>query len=757
MTGFVPPTLATALAERYALRRELGAGGMAIVYLARDVKHEREVAIKVLRAEVAGTLGGERFLREIRLAARLSHPHILPLFDSGEADGTLWYTMPVVDGESLRTRLEREGRLPVEEAVRLATDVADALAYAHAQGIVHRDVKPENILLQGGAGAPAHAFVADFGIGKATGDADASGSLTQLGMTVGTPAYMSPEQAVGEAVDGRSDLYALGCVLHEMLVGEPPFTGPNAQAILAKRFVQLPADVSALREGVPRPVAVAVQRALQRTPIDRPAAAEWARALRTSSSSPALAAVEPTAPALSIAVLPFASLSDDRENEYFGDGVAEEIIDTLARVPGLFVAARVSAAVYKGRQVPLATIGRELNVSTVLQGSVRRAGGRVRITAQLVAVADGYQLWSERYDRDLTDVFAVQDEIAGAIARRLELQFAPATVVAPVTTAQVDAYELVVRGRALTQQRGRAILEGVRCLERALELVPDHVEALVALGAAQRAMGQYLLAPPESAYERARATLERALALAPSHAEAMGYLAMVRFAQGAPLKPTLALWEKSLALDPRLTEVRALYAAWGLGIGGDGTRGAQAERELPRALEEDPLNATVATIGALVLPLLGHGEEAPGHVRRVLEILPEAFAPTYAHCYTLNWAGRASEALVATEDALDRFGRHPWLLHNLVGIYMRLDDRRRADAVYTELAARAVTSRIPHFSLAFALMYLGRLDEALDEAHRSIVANDAPGRTVWLRWGDLHLLQAHDGYDELAAAVRKGG
>ena len=252
-----------ALVGRYAVERELGAGGMATVYLAHDVKHDRDVAIKVMRADLAESLGRDRFLREIQLAAKLTHPHILPLFDSGDADGALYYVMPNVQGQSLRDRMDAQGQLPMHEAVRIASEVAGALDHAHRLGIIHRDIKPENIMLQDG-----HALVADFGIGKAISDTT-NDTLTQAGMSVGTPAYMSPEQAVGEEVDGRSDLYSLGCVLYEMIVGEPPFTGPTVQAVIAKRFVQTPLDVAALREGVPRPVSRAVQQALARVAVDR--------------------------------------------------------------------------------------------------------------------------------------------------------------------------------------------------------------------------------------------------------------------------------------------------------------------------------------------------------------------------------------------------------------------------------------------------------------------------------------------------------
>jgi len=445
-----PERLTGALRDRYRLERELGQGGMATVYLARDVKHDRDVAIKVLRDDVAASVGRERFLREIQLAAKLSHPHILPLYDSGDADGALYYVMPNVQGQSLRDRMDAQGQLPMPEAVRIASEVAGALDHAHRLGIIHRDIKPENIMLQDG-----HALVADFSIGKAISDTT-NDTLTQAGMSVGTPAYMSPEQAVGEEVDGRSDVYSLGCVLYEMIVGEPPFTGPTVQAVIAKRFVQTPLDVAALREGVPRPVSRAVSQALARVAVDRhETAAQFVIAL----NEPDTVAAKSSAPAKSLAILPFENLSADPDNQYFADGIADDILDALVQIDGLHVAARNSAFSFRGKHAALAEIGAALNVSTVLQGSVRKAGNRLRIAVQLVSVSDGYHLWSERFDRELTDVFAVQDEIAAAISAKLHVTFVPpAQPVGKATTAEVEAFELIAKGRALLAQRGARLV-----------------------------------------------------------------------------------------------------------------------------------------------------------------------------------------------------------------------------------------------------------------------------------------------------------
>jgi serine/threonine-protein kinase len=741
-------TVAEALAGNYEVTRALGAGGMATVYLARDHKHNRDVAIKVLRADLAQTLGAERFLREIQLAAKLAHPHILPLFDSGEAGGALYFVMPRVEGRSVRDRLDEVKVLPVSEAVGIAVEVAGALDYAHRHGIVHRDIKPENIMLQDG-----HALVADFGIGKAASDV-ASDTLTQAGMSVGTPAYMSPEQAVGEDVDGRSDIYSLGCVLYEMLVGEPPFTGPNVQAVIAKRFVQTPADVTALREGISRAVARTVRTALARTPIDRyHSAADMIAALREVDALDEPEKTKAHAPAQSIAVLPFTNLSADRDNEYFGDGIAEDIINALSQVSGLHVAARMSAFSFKGRDVDLHTVGEQLNVSTVLQGSVRKAGTRIRITAQLMTVNDGYQLWSERYDRELVDVFAVQDEIAGAIADRLQLTFAPSTTGHRATTSEVEAYELVTRGRALTAQRGRPILAAITCFERAIELAPNSAAALAGLGNALRVKAQYGLGSATECLPLARASLERALEIEPDNAEATGHLAAVLLNAGVTDELIHELWERALVLDPRLSEVRALYGAWGLAILREGREDARADAELRRASADDPRNPIIWAIVAMASAVMGRFEEGVAAAKHGCDIAPGAFAPRYALAWTQTWARHTDDGIATVEGAIEQFGRHHFLLHTLTGLYMQRGDHRRAAAVHAELEARAITSRIPHYSLAMSAMYLGRMDEAIDHAIRSAEVHDAVG-PIWVRWPDLEPLRAHPRYADVLSRTR---
>ena len=358
--------LNAALAGRYTVERELGSGGMATVYLADDLKHRRKVAVKVLRPELASIIGPDRFLREIEIAAKLNHPHILALYDSGRADEFLFYVMPYVKGQSLRHRLHREKPLPIEEAIAVTRDAALALGHAHAQGVIHRDVKPENILLYEG-----EAMVADFGIALAV-SGTAGQRLTERGVWVGTPEYMSPEQALGEeSLDARSDVYSLGCVLYELLVGEPPYTGPTAQAVIAKRLAGPAPGVRRLRATVPGGVEQALLKALATVPADRFAsAAAFAEALAQPG------AVRPGPK--SIAVLPFTNLSPDPENAYFADGITEDIIAQLSKIRALKVISSTSVMPLKQREQSLREIGARLEVAAVLEGSVRRDGDRVR-------------------------------------------------------------------------------------------------------------------------------------------------------------------------------------------------------------------------------------------------------------------------------------------------------------------------------------------------------------------------------------------
>ena len=504
-------TVKLAFAERYAIEEELGSGGAATVYAAEDLKHGRRVAVKVLRPELSAVLGSERFLREIRIAAGLSHPHILPLHDSGEAGGFLYYVMPLVDGASLRERLTRERQLPLDEALRIVCDVAEALDCAHRHGVVHRDVKPENILFQEG-----HAAVADFGIAKAV-ERPGAPTRTDPGFVVGTPEYICPEAYEGATLDGRADQYSLACVLYEMLAGQPPFTAATPQAVAMRHMADTVPPLTTVRPDVPPGIARAIQKALAKSPADRfPSTLAFADALREAAAGTDVAA------ARSVAVLPFANLSGLPEDEPLADGISDEILQALTRLEGLRVASRTSAHALQGRRLDARTIAAELRVAAVLEGSVQRAGGRLRVTVQLVNARDGYLLWSDRYDRAMADIFAIQDEIAQNVARALQviLHDDPQRTLSRTPTRDVRAYEYYLRGRQYFRQTRKKSLQFAReMFQRAVALDDGFARAWAGVADCCSLLHMYY---PESGadLDLADAASAKALTLAPEDAAA---------------------------------------------------------------------------------------------------------------------------------------------------------------------------------------------------------------------------------------------
>ena len=520
----VTARLNAALVGRYRIERELGAGGMATVWLARDLKHERDVALKVLKPELAAVVGGERFLREIVTTANLQHPHILPLFDSGEADGFLYYVMPYIEGETLRTRMKRERQLPVDDALEIAKVVASALDFAHRRGVVHRDIKPENVLLQDGV-----ALVADFGIAVALSTAGGE-RLTETGLSLGTPAYMSPEQIAGEGnVDARSDVYALACLTYEMLAGDPPFVASSPMAVLARHLTDPAPPVTTVRRSVSASTARAIARALSKAPADRYASAgAFARGLVDEAGGDAGA--RPV-----VVVLPFVNRSHDPENEYFSDGLTEEVIADLSQVGALHVISRNSAMTLKGTAKDTPTLARELGVSHVVTGSVRRAGDALRVTAELVETRTDRPLWSEKYAGTVEDVFGIQEEIARKIVAALKLTLTEkeARHVAARPIDNPVAYDCYLRARhTMYSWTPDASQRGLRLVDDALAIVGD--EPLLLATKAQLYWNEVNMniAPAAVRLPQASEYVERALAIDPRHALAIFVRGLVSGCQG---------------------------------------------------------------------------------------------------------------------------------------------------------------------------------------------------------------------------------
>ena len=692
--------LAEALADRYRIERRpdgslalLGRGGTATVYLAHDLRHDRPVALKVVHQELAASVGSERFLQEIRFVARLSHPHILPLFDSGEVgqahpDGTeapplLYYVMPYVAGQTLRQRLDGQGQLPVAAAVRVAREVALALDCAHRNGVIHRDIKPENILFE-----DDQAIVADFGIATAMETAG-SHRLTATGLAVGTPSYMSPEQAGGGSqMDGRSDIYSLGCVLYEMLGGEPPFAGPTPQSVMAKQVVARLPSIRSRRSDVPDAVERALSKTLAKEPGDRFATgAELAAALEAAGSAArpngggrrraaalvgagAIAATAllfalgisdrrgkpPETPR--IAVLPFQNLGAATDG-YFSDGITEEITSRLAMIPRLGVISRTSAEQYRQSSKSMKDIGRELGVEYILEGSVRweKTGGssRVRVTPQLIRVSDDRNLWAGRYDETIEEVFLVQSRIAEQVASALDLalQRPEHEALAAKPTENLRAYDFYLRGNDFLNQPGDpdALRTAEEMYTKATTLDPGFALAFARLARAQIWQFHFSERTGER-LAKARAAADSALRLQPHLPEAHLALGQIHYWGELDYDAALREFRTAHAGDPGNGDI-----AWARGLV-ERRLGHwdQALTDLRRAVELDP-RSMVKNLDLFEVYLRRREyPEAERHLARALELGPDSPAYIYQAILIVSRNGDLKAATDALKNGIRRAG-----------------------------------------------------------------------------------------------------
>ena len=743
--------LKAALAERYAIERELGSGGMAMVYLAEDLKHHREVAVKVLRPELAAALGPERFLQEIKVTARLTHPHILPLHDSGEADGFLYYVMPYVEGESLRERLNRETQLPIDETLRITGQVAAALDYAHRHDVIHRDIKPENILLHEG-----EAIVADFGIALAVSVAGGE-RLTETGLSLGTPEYMSPEQATGsQELDQRSDIYSLACVVYEMVAGEPPHTGPTVQAIMAKVLTDTPQSLRVIRDPTPTAVDAAVTRALAKVPADRfQTAAEFAKALATAPDTAplrrwrqpskltaivlAFVAVtvvtglvtdwtfnpfraQGSAAAArdgnSIAVLPFANLSGQEDDDYLSEGLADELIGALTKVEALRVASRTSSFSFQNSDMDVRDIARRLGVATVLEGSVRKSPTALRVTARLSDAATGYTLWSQTFIRQPQDIFTVQEEIAQAIVSALEIELAAGTG-APIVQRDVEdlnAYNLYLRGRYFWNKRTQQdLLTAVRHFEEAVARAPNYAQAHAGLADAYAVIGFYDYLPPADAFQNARAAAKKALELDASLAEPHATLGYVALYYDWNWSDSEREFRRAIALKPDYAIAHQWYANHLVTVG----RFEAARAAARRARELETLSLIISAVQGWISYYAGDYERAIEELNGTLQLEPD-FA--LAHL----WTGQAyaeldklDEAIEWIERAVDLSGGSDIIVAALAHAHARSGARDTVETLLGSLEAQSEDRYVPAFEIAKVYIALGDTPIALEWLQRA--------------------------------------
>ena len=694
--------LTTALSDRYVIERELGRGGMAIVYLARDSRHQRKVAIKVLNPEVAATVTRERFLREIEIAARLSHPNILPLHDSGTWDTGVYYVMPYVEAESLRDRLKRQKQLSIDEAVEITCQVASALDYAHRQNVVHRDIKPENILLHEGG-----ALISDFGIAFAALPANEK-RLTDMGFALGTPEYTSPEQAAGRGeLDGRSDIYSLGCVLYEMLAGTPPFTGPNAQSILARQVVDHAPPIATVRPTVGKTIERALGKALNKVPADRfPTAAEFARAL----VAPASAHSELN----SIAVLPLTNLSPDPAQEYFSDGMTEALIADLAKVRALKVISRTSVMRYKNSNRPLPEIARELGVDAIVEGTVQRVGDQVRINAQLIDATSDTHLWAETYDRSITNVLSLQGEVARAIVQQIKVKLTSQEEARLVRTTKVNplAHDAYLRGRYhLNKTTPTDLTEAISRFNESIGHDPRYALAYAGLANAYNYLG-WLGGVASEVFPKAKQAAFKAIELDDTLAEAHAVLGYTATNYDWDWALAERECERAIVLNPSYAE-GYLHYSWYLCSQG---RLEEARGAITKAGEFDPLSLVIHANMANYFQFTRDYDGMLAQTRRTLELAPTL--PLGLLFSGLAYCGKNQydEATLVFQQLVEVAGSN---FAGYVGHAIAKSGRKhRALEILAELRDQS-TAYLPSFQITLVFLGLNQIDDALDWLERA--------------------------------------
>lgn len=736
---------ASSLGERYTIEGLIGHGGMATVHLAEERKHRRKVAIKVLRPEFSASVGAERFLREIGIAARLSHPHLVPLIDSGESNGSLYYVSPYIAGGSLRDRLNSDKQFPIDAALRIAHEIAAALDYAHRHGFVHRDVKPENILF-----ADDHALLADFGIAHVS-TITSGRTLTGSGLALGTPEYMSPEQAAGDAEIGvTGDVYGLACVFYEMLTGEPPFRGATARATMAKQVTERPRPLRTLRPDAPLGFEPVLETALAKDPAQRyQSVIEFCNALDRARTEPGRRFFTNTT--RTIAVLPFVNLSPDPDNEYLSDGITDELINALAKVAGLRVASRTSVFALKGKAQDVRAIGALLQATEVLEGSVRRWEDNLRITVQLTSTEDGRLVWSERYDRRLHDVFAIQDEIARTIVTTLRATtFADLTPAPPSRqTANVQAYGLYLRGRYEWNKRtSDAVVDGIRYFEEAIALDPGYALAYTGLADSYSLHIDYRNVPVHEGHEKAKFYARKAITLDDTLAEAHASLAWSLFVYDWKWQEAEREFQRAIELDPQYAPAHQWYAFM------LASRGQLDESliQAHTAQENDPASVSVRRSLGYCYLYARRFDQARYHLDRAIAMNPTAEESFRIQGLILTFQRDFEAAERVLREGLALTSPHGTTTRATLAYSLAVaGDNAFALEAAADFHRRLGTEYISPVDLAMVNLGLGERQAALDWIERAIAE-----RRGWAAYLRVHpIVDPLRGEPRFAALVKK--